>query len=219
MPFETPPEPSGDVSHYQITLPSEVGFLSLYLGALSNLGEEWRWQQVGIEPIEAAAIFAEAITTVRKKISLIGTIHAVIQAVAPPGMLVCDGSTQNTADWPELYAVLPAPLQHGETFTLPDLRGRMLIPAGQGLGGVPNIPLYDVLTHETVTLSVDNLPPHNHSYNVATSIPTAAGELPTLASEVTVTPTVTGNAGSGTPVDIRPSHIGLLFVIVGKDAL
>lgn len=219
MPFETPAAPGGDVSHYQITLPAEVGFLSLFLGALAKLTNEGEWHEVGISEGQAIEIFSEVLTTVRKRVSMVGLIMPMIQAVVPPGMLWCDGSVHNTADWPELYAVLPAPLQNGETFTLPDLRGRMLIPAGQGPAGVPNVPLYDVLTHETVTLSVDNLPPHNHSYNVATSIPTAAGELPTLASEVTVTPTVTGNTGSATPIDIRPSHIGLYFVIIGKDAL
>lgn len=217
--FTTPATPPGQGVKFEVVIPSGFDYLALFLGALSELTTEGMWREEGIPQMDAIQAFSEVIVTVRRSISHIGFIVPIIQGAAPPGTLVCDGSTKNTADYPELYAVLPAALQHGTTFTLPDLRGRMLIPSGQGPGGVPNIPLYDVLTHETVTLSVDNLPPHSHTYNEALSIPTAAGEIPTVASEVNVFPSATGSVGSGTPIDIRPSHIGLLFVIVAKDTL
>lgn len=86
---------------------------------------------------------------------------------------------QNTA----LFSILGT--QYGgngqTTFALPDTRGRVVVGQGQGPGRTPRV-IGETGGSETVTLSVNNLPPHSHS---ATT---------TLSS---VTATLRGNSNTG----------------------
>jgi microcystin-dependent protein len=83
---------------------------------------------------------------------------------APMGWHACDGATlpisQNTA----LFSLLGT--KYGgngtTTFQLPDLRSRVAIGAGQGIGLSPYVEGRQSGA-EQVTLTVANLPAHNHS--------------------------------------------------------
>lgn len=66
----------------------------------------------------------------------------------PGGWLLADGSTISQADDPNLFAIY-GPL-------LPDMRGRM------GLGADMTHPIGSTGGVATVTLTVDQLPPHSH---------------------------------------------------------
>ena len=120
-----------------------------------------------------------------------GAVFPFAGITLPPGYLLCDGSEQRIALYPDLFAVLQytykdiSLLQGSGTFALPDLRGRFALgrdnmdngnfvttPLGASIdaGGGPADRVTDV-TADTVglnsgseekTLSTANLPDHTH---------------------------------------------------------
>jgi microcystin-dependent protein len=82
---------------------------------------------------------------------------------APVGWAMCQGQllpiSQNTA----LFSLLGTTYGGNgtSTFALPDLRGRVPVSQGQGLGLSP-YSLGEIEGTETVTLSATQLPAHNH---------------------------------------------------------
>lgn len=90
-----------------------------------------------------------------------GIIQATIAEQAPPGWLLCDGSTLPKADYPRLVKVLgPKYAGAGDSFTLPDLRGRTLIGAASGY------PLGSIGGEATHLLSAAEMPAHTHRLSV-----------------------------------------------------
>src|ERR1700694_5491108 len=100
------------------------------------------------------------------------------------------------------------------TFALPDMRGRVLIHAGQGPGLTPR-EQGESAGSETNTLSVGNLPPHAHPFaplgstNDASSV-SPAGKVAASKARTTLytdpvgvvqmAPSATGLTGNGDPV-------------------
>lgn len=90
---------------------------------------------------------------------------------APRGFLTCSGQLlsiqQNTA----LFSLLGT--QYGgngtTTFALPDLRGRVPISFGQG-PGLTQRTVGEVGGTESVTLSLTQMPQHNHSFTNTSSL-------------------------------------------------
>ncbi len=94
-----------------------------------------------------------------------GSIIAYAGTVAPAGWLWCDGTAVSRAQYPALFAVLGATWGPGDgvsTFNLPDLRGRVPIGTGQG-SGLSNRPIAQKGGSETHTLTVEEMPAHNHT--------------------------------------------------------
>lgn len=88
-----------------------------------------------------------------------GTIAAFGGGTAPGGWFPCDGSAQSRSVYANLFAAIGTNWGNGDgtgTFNLPDLRNRFIVGAGliynlAQLGGAAN-----------QSLSVSNLPSHNH---------------------------------------------------------
>lgn len=79
---------------------------------------------------------------------------------AGDGWILCDGRSLLKANYPRLYAMIGGMFsEDATTFALPDLAGKILIGAG-GAAGV--IPLTTSGSH-LLTLTVDNLPAHDHA--------------------------------------------------------
>lgn len=90
-----------------------------------------------------------------------GVIQATIAEQAPPGWLLCDGSTLPKASYPRLVKALgPKYAGAGNSFTLPDLRGRTLIGTG------PAYPLGSIGGEATHLLSAAEMPAHTHRLSV-----------------------------------------------------
>lgn len=89
----------------------------------------------------------------------------VIQSAAinvPDGWLNCDGSSFSTSTYSDLFAAIAYTYGgSGASFNLPDLRGRACIGAGQG-AGLTNRTLGGTGGSETHTLTVGQMPSHNH---------------------------------------------------------
>lgn len=93
---------------------------------------------------------------------MIGQIIEFAGASFPPNVLPCDGATYDRVDYPDLYAVLDAVfIVDADTFVVPDLRDRVAVgeSAGRAVG--------DTGGEETHTLTIAELPSHDHSANDA----------------------------------------------------
>lgn len=105
---------------------------------------------------------------------------------APNGWALCDGQLLQVSQNEGLFALLGT-IYGGNgrtTFGLPDLRGRVPIDFGQGVG-LPNYPIGTKAGSETATVTTAQLPAHNHfglqvSQNAGNS-PTPVGNVPAVA--------------------------------------
>lgn len=90
---------------------------------------------------------------------------------APKYWALCNGQILAIAQNQALFSLLGTTYGgNGQTtFALPDLRGRTAVGTGQG-PGLSSITLGQVSGSATTTLTIDNLPPHNHNGNVMVSM-------------------------------------------------
>lgn len=148
----------------------------------------------------------------------------------PAGWLPADGrllpiSSNNNA---ALFALIGTTYGgNGQTdFGLPDLRGRVPVGQGQGLGMAQNMVVGQVGGQENVTLTTNNLPPHSHTMAASTAPAThavpAAGRLPAQAQNAGVYAAsgsantnlqATGVAGGSQPFSVRNPYLVLNWCI------
>src|SRR6478672_10112699 len=83
---------------------------------------------------------------------------------APRGWAFCQGQILSIAQNTALFSLLGTTYGgNGQTtFALPDLRGRVPVGTGQG-PGLSNYDLGQVSGSESVTLTVSQMPAHNHT--------------------------------------------------------
>jgi microcystin-dependent protein len=103
----------------------------------------------------------------------IGEIRLLGCNFAPQGWQVCDGRLLAISEYDTLY-VLIGTTYGGDgvtTFGLPDLRGRL--PLGQGQGpGLSNRVIGEIAGVESVTLTTQQIPSHNHTVIATTGAAT-----------------------------------------------
>jgi microcystin-dependent protein len=142
---------------------------------------------------------------------------------APRGWQFCNGQILSIAQNTALFALLGTTYGgNGQTtFALPDLRGA--VPVGTGAGpGRSSRQLGQVGGAEAVTLTVAQMPAHNHALRVrddgaTTKSPSAgylaqSGGFGTPATAAAPVDTVT-MAGGGQPVPTMPPFVGLNYII------
>jgi microcystin-dependent protein len=85
---------------------------------------------------------------------------------APKGWAFCNGQLLAISQYTALFSLLGTTYggDGRTTFGLPDLRGRVAVSAGQG-PGLSNYTLGEQTGTETVTLSTQQMPQHNHIVN------------------------------------------------------
>lgn len=114
--------------------------------------------------------------------NFLGEIRICAFPFAPEGWALCDGSLLQISQNAALYSLLGTKFggDGSKTFGLPDLRGRTML--GQ-FGG------YNIGTKggaESVTLTKENMPPHNHLLCVSDT-PANAANVGTNADRVLAT--------------------------------
>lgn len=109
---------------------------------------------------------------------LLGEIMMFAGNFAPRGWAFCDGQLLPIAQNDALFSLLGTTYggDGRTTFALPDLRGRAPIHAGNG-PGLSNYQLGWRGGAETTTLSISNLPSHNHTLNASEQPATTAEPL------------------------------------------
>ena len=156
----------------------------------------------------------------------VGEIMLVPYNFAPTGWAFCNGQllpiSQNTALFSLLGTMYGGNGQ--STFALPDLRGRVAISLGQGPGLSPR-DQGETGGSESVALTLQQIPQHNHPVNVSSSPGTsaqAAGNhlhASTFGNSYAATPDGTmaadaiGQTGGGQPHNNLQPYLTLNYVI------
>ncbi len=115
----------------------------------------------------------------------IGQITLFAGNFAPRNWLFCHGQLLSTSQYDALFSILGT-IYGGDgrtTFGLPDLRGRVPLGAGQGLG-LSNYRLGEKLGVENVAITADTMPSHSHSLqasNVAADSTDPTGRILAVA--------------------------------------
>jgi microcystin-dependent protein len=162
----------------------------------------------------------------------VGQIISVSFNFPPIGWFLCDGSPKSIAEYTTLFALIGTTYggDGQTTFAVPDLRGRVPLGAGQGLG-LSSYVQGQQLGVEQVTLTSGNTPAHNHtvtfSVSSATDAKPAAGYTAgALAQDnlngfYAVGPantalrngTLSANTNGGLPHENRQSFLTLNYII------
>ncbi len=138
---------------------------------------------------------------------------------APLGWAFCDGRLLNVAEYSQLFSLIGT-AYGGDgvtTFALPDLRGR--VPVHQST----ETPLASKGGEETVTLTADHLPAHNHklvgssaaagSPNPVDSPAKGTTNVYGSAQSATMSPRAVGSSGFGMPHDNMQPYLCINYVI------
>ena len=137
---------------------------------------------------------------------LIGSLQAFL-TLPPSGWLICDGTTYDKVDYPELWSVLPSQLTSPTQLTLPDFTSAFLA------GTDTEAEIGDTAGENTTSLSVAQLPAHSHLYTPPVLTINAETPVVPIPTAGIGTPTQTGNTGSGDDIDNRPSHVLVMFAV------
>lgn len=161
----------------------------------------------------------------------LGEIRMFAGNFAPRGWAFCDGALLPISQNSALFSILGTTYggDGRTTFALPDLRGRAPIHAGNG-PGLTDRRLGQLGGSESVTLTVAQLPAHNHTAQLNADSTVAISDRPTgllparnAASTPqygdTVNTTLSGNAiligatGGGQSVPIMQPYLTVHYII------
>lgn len=139
------------------------------------------------------------------------------------GWLKCDGRSLNITDYSALYEIIGTSFGGGEgTFTLPDLRGR--VPGAIGTSTAANHVLGETIGHETHTLTINEMPSHDHGgstgaggFAAATADPAVSLSTMGVADNTgSHTHTISPQGGGQPHNNMQPTlYIGSLFIFSG----
>lgn len=133
----------------------------------------------------------------------LGEIRLFAGNFPPKYWAFCDGSSQQIGNYDTLYALIGTTYggDGQNTFNLPDLRGRVPVGTGQGIG-LANITLGQVGGTETTTMSINQMPAHNHG---------------TLASSIAI-PAVKGVGNTASPSNNVLAGLALAYTTLDSDS-
>lgn len=193
-----------------LALPSTLW--PFFWGTVSSLVESANWLEVGdVTPDEISQAFALAFDEMSNPMH-IGTIFPTLSATIPPWALLCDGEEYAGEDFPELFAILPESLLVGsDSFRTPDLREYFL------MGSSVTFPLGEVGGEAKVSLTIDQIPAHNHTYTQPIpNIDVEAPGAPDLIAAGVGPLANTGNTGGGGPHNNLPPFMAINWAIVAR---
>ncbi len=133
------------------------------------------------------AILALNAGSARAQTPFLGQIEMFAGNFAPVGWMFCEGQLLPISEYSPLFTLIGTTYGGDgvQTFALPDLRGRVIVSAGQG-PGLSNYIIGETGGAEAVTLTPDQLPPHSHALfadSLSGSSDTPTGLLPADAPD------------------------------------
>ena len=162
MPYLTKDEIAATVVCRRFRIPTNM--LDVFMGALSELALDYRWEQFGTMTALETAEALESVIDDFWEGCMVGSLWYGITTSPPTGVLLLDGSTYDNVDYPLLASVLGGVFDNGDgSFTLPDTRGRTLVGTGQG-PGLTNRAIGDSFGAETHQLTIAEMPNHTHQW-------------------------------------------------------
>ena len=160
--------------------------------------------------------------------TFLGEIRMFAGNFAPTGWAFCQGQLLPIAQNTALFSLLGTTYggDGRTTFALPDLRGRVPVGFGQGLG-LSNRVIGEQFGSELVTLNINQMPSHNHTVNAVTSegnqnLPTNSlpANTKTLDKEysdananTTMKATMVNPTGGSQPFGVSQPSLGVNFII------
>jgi len=149
---------------------------------------------------------------------MIGEIRMFAFGRVPTDWLLCDGSAKRINDYDTLYMLLGTTYGGDgvETFALPDMRGRVPVHQGQGIGASGNMTNRNPGEKggsETVALQLTHVPAHTHAFSVSSDAGNnlqPSGNLLGAASDdhMYVAPDKIGTTLPGPTADTTTSVVG-----------
>lgn len=198
--FHTPEEINGIGARLIIAPMSFFPFLG---DVINSLNVESNWHEVGITVVDAAGVGWDILERFYMDNPMIGSMSAFFD---DPGdlYLPLDGQTHSEDDYPELYLVLPDSMvdEMAGEFTLPSAQGLFL--KGQEAPELTG----DTGGAENVTLTINQIPDHDHSYTPPVlNIDLEGPGVPDILAAGIGAPTTTGSTGGGQSHENRPPFI------------
>lgn len=160
---------------------------------------------------------------------ILGEIRMFAGNFAPRGWALCNGQLLPIASNEALFSIIGTTYggDGRTTFALPDLRGRVPMHYGQGTGSSHYYRPGDSGGTATNTLTISNLPAHNHSVNAVTEAGNSASptgnfpagtklldpEYSTGGTPTTMHAGMIGTAGGNQPVNNMQPYQTVTFII------
>jgi microcystin-dependent protein len=154
----------------------------------------------------------------------VGEIRMFAGNFAPVGWMLCQGQLLSIAENDVLFNLIGTTYggDGQQTFALPDLRGRMPLHQGTGVGGT--FIIGEMAGVETVTLTTNQIPAHSHvpqaNTNGSANVPggnTWAGwtgsQYSDQAPNALMASGALGSAGGSQPHDNMPPYLTINFII------
>lgn len=163
---------------------------------------------------EALSAMLETYLNSEVEMTPVGATTIWFTDTPPERWLFCDGSGVLKAEYPELFALFGS--KYGASvdfFGLPDMTG--LVPYGATFAH----PLDDVFGEETHTLTVAEIPAHNHTQRIGTAAGTNALAVGTTtqANSTVTRDNLNNTGGGGAHNNLQPSR-GVNFIVYGGKA-
>lgn len=216
----TPDDVPGAAQCRPVSVPDGLHYEAAFRGAFLLLCDPENWEGHGTQTPEtcAAAFYTAFLSTLDNWGAcptggkVIGEIFLWPSGTPPTGCLACDWSYLDPDAYPDLYAVIGFTFGNDGfgNFRLPDLRGRMPIGAGQGVGLTDRV-LAEMDGQEDVTLQIYQMPAHTHTVKRQAT----TGGTPALTNAISATWTEfeTSSEGEDGAHTNMPPYTVLTYVI------
>lgn len=153
--------------------------------------------------------------------ALIGEVKMFAGNYAPRGWMKCEGQLLSISQYQALFSIIGT-YYGGDgrtTFALPDMRGRVAMGTGSGPGLTPTVE-GEKKGQETTTITLQNLPAHNHVIESEQKEPVEVmpardpdSGMVTANHPINSSPAQTGNTGNGYPVNNMQPSLSLTYII------
>ena len=181
----------------------------LYISPIYQTGTDSNFYTVHYKPSTKEVVYG------LNNSSIPGIISVYAGSSAPTGYFICDGSAVSRYTYGRLFAVIGTTYGVGDgvtTFNIPNLKGR--IPVGLDASQTEFDTLNEQGGAKTHTLTIAEMPSHNHSYVNQPNTHQVAVSLTTTdtADDVNVNQTTGNTGGDGAHNNLQP-YIVLNYII------